>query len=246
MISNEIRLKLNKLNIDLYADSGAIDDLIAWSQWDLFSGLTSNPSLLKQAGATDYIDFAQQLCQQWTNLPMSFGTISDSFAQMVAQAKIISSWGSNVYVKIPVLNSNGEMAYSVIQQLAEQGIKVNITCLMDLAHIENVLKILPVEAHAYLSIFAGRIADTGINPATTVRLAKQLSCDHANVKVLWASTRELYNIFEAEQAGCDIITLNKEIIKKIPLIGKDLGAFSLETVNMFHRDAEVAGYKLIN
>ena len=244
MLSEAIVQTLNKLNIALYADSGSIEELAQWSQWPVFKGVTSNPSLLKKAGEQDYCAFAKKIINVWGDQPISFGTVSDDFGKILIEARTISSWASNVYVKVPVLNSAGEMAYEVIQQLLEEGIKVNVTCLMDMSHLEKLISVLPINANAYLSIFAGRIADTGRSASDVIKQAKQMTYDHPNVKLLWASTRELYNIFEAEQAGCDIITLNKDVVKKLPLIGKDLSDFSLETVNIFHQDAAAAGYHI--
>lgn len=242
MFSEAIRLRLAKLNIKLYADSGSLSELREWANWQLFDGVTSNPSLMYQAGQKDYLAFAKQLLIYWPSQPVSLATIGDSPKDMLRQARILSELGANVFVKIPILNRNGEFTYDLIQQLLEEGIKVNVTCLMDLKHIAELVKIIPTEAVGYLSIFAGRIADTGRDPCLYIEHTKALTADYPNLDVLWASTRELFNIFDAEQAGSNIITLGQDVIAKLSLIDKDLDDFSLETVKMFHHDADMASY----
>jgi transaldolase len=210
----------------------------------LIRGFTTNPTLMRKAGVADYQAFARDLLRQIPDRPISFEVFSDEFAEMARQARQIASWGDHVYVKIPVTNTRGEPAYTLIRALSQAGIKVNATALMQLEQVARVGEALAGGAPACVSVFAGRIADTGRDPVPLMAQAVELLRPCPNAELIWASPRELYNIFQADAIGCHIITATNDLLKKLPLIGKDLGEYSLETVKMFYQDARAAGYQL--
>jgi transaldolase len=207
-------------------------------------GFTTNPTLMRKAGVTDYRAFAREVLGQIRDRPISFEVFSDDFAEMEKQAKEIASWGSNVNVKIPVTNSQGEPAYKLIRSLAHAGIQLNVTAVFTLEQVHEIVEHLDAKTPAFVSVFAGRIADTGRDPVPHMMAAHQLVHRLPKVELIWASPRELLNVFHAEAAGCDIITVTNDVLAKLGGVGKDLAQFSLETVRMFRDDAVKAGFKL--
>jgi transaldolase len=210
----------------------------------LIRGFTTNPTLMRKAGVTDYRAFAHDLLRTIPDRPISFEVFSDEFAEMERQALEISRWGSNVYVKIPITNTRGESSFGVVRRLADYGVKVNVTAMLPLDQVVHIMPALENAASAYLSVFAGRIADTGRDPVPIMAAAVELLRPFPNVELIWASPRELLNIFQADAIGCHIITATHDILKKLELVGKDLPSYSLETVKMFHDDAQKVGYAL--
>jgi transaldolase len=244
MINQKAKEILSDLKIALYADSGSLDELNEWLGWGIFSGITTNPSLLRKAGQQNYQAFAESLIEQYPELPISISILSDTPKDMAREARLITSWSSNISVKIPVVTTKGEALTELIADLLQDGLKLNVTCLMHQQQIKQVVEILPKDANVYLSIFAGRIADTGLDPARQIEYAKTLSAEFPDVKVLWASSREVYNVYNAQFAGADVITVGKNVADKLPLLGMDLYEFCKRTVNMFHQDATSAEYRV--
>jgi len=196
------------------------------------SGFTTNPTLLYKEGITNFKNFAKDIIPELKEKPISFEVFSDDFDEMVKQAIEISLWGKNVYVKIPITNTKGESTYDVIEKLSLLDIKLNITAITTIEQVKKILPALNKDTESYISIFAGRIADTGVNPIPTMKKALNL-IKNTDIKLIWASSREIYNIIQADEIGCHIITATNDILKKLPLLGKDLTEYSLETVQMF-------------
>ncbi len=237
-------IPVSKLNIKLFADGARLEDMLTLAKDPLIKGLTTNPTLMRKAGVTDYVAFAKEVLSHITDKPISFEVFSDDLSEMEEQARIINSWGSNVYVKIPITNTRGESTFEVIERLSRDGIKVNVTAILTLAQVERVSGALVSETPAVVSVFAGRIADTGIEPIDVMRAAKQILKKLPNAELLWASTRELLNIYQAEYAGADIITVTPDILGKLSKVGYDHDKLSRETVQMFYDDGLKAGYTL--
>ena len=231
--------------IKIFADGADINGMKEMYKAGYISGFTTNPTLMKKAGVLDYETFALKVVREITNLPLSFEVFSDDFETMEKEARKIGSWADNIYIKIPVTNTKGESSIGLIKKLSNEGLKLNITAIMTINQLEQVVKALTPEAGAYVSVFAGRIADTGVNPIPIMKQAVDICHNVKGVESIWASTRELLNIFQAQYCGVDIITVTNDILKKMPLIGKDLSALSLDTVKMFHEDAKGLGYKII-
>lgn len=210
----------------------------------LIKGFTTNPTLLRKAGVSDYQAFAREILQAIPNRPICFEVLADEFDEMERQARKISAWGKNVYTKIPVTNTQRASSVELIQRLVQAGVKLNVTALMTLDQVWEVSRALAGGPPAYVSVFAGRIADTGRDPVPLMAAAVQMLRLHPNIELIWASPRELLNIIQADLIGCHIITATNDILKKLELIGKDLHAFSLNTVKMFRDDALKAGYVL--
>jgi len=210
----------------------------------LIRGFTTNPTLMRKAGVSDYCTFTHQIVEAIPDRPISFEVLSDEFDEMERQALEISSWGENVYVKIPVTNTCQEPSYALLHRLTRAGVKVNATALMTLDQVRDVSAALDNGLSSYVSVFAGRIADTGRDPVPFMAAAVELIRPYPNLELVWASPRELLNIFQADAIGCHIITVTNAILKKLPLVGKDLHEYSLDTVKMFYHDAQQAGYSL--
>lgn len=227
----------SEFKIKIFADGANLDDIERLNSFSFVKGFTTNPSLMRAAGVIDYTAFAQEALNIVPDKPFSFEVFADDFFEMEDQAREIASWGTNVYVKIPIMNTKGESACEVIRSLSESGIPLNITALFTLDQIKELLQHLHPSSQSIISIFAGRIADTGRDPIPTIQQGLELLHDHPNSELLWASPRELLNIVQAEQIGCHIITLPSSLLDKISLFGKDLTLFSQETVQMFYRDA---------
>ncbi|MGD0624806.1 MAG: transaldolase [Thermodesulfobacteriota bacterium] len=228
----------------IFADGADKDGMLEMYRHPLIKGFTTNPTLLRKAGVSDYRAFALDILKAIPDRPISFEVLSDEFDEMEVQAQKISDWGKNVYVKIPVTNTRGEASINLIRKLTRAGVKVNVTAMMTLAQVRDVSQALDGGPPAYVSVFAGRIADTGRDPMPLMAAAAEMLRLHPNIELIWASPREVLNIFQADLVGCPIITATNDILKKLDLVGKDLHVFSLDTVKMFRDDALKAGYAL--
>jgi len=235
---------VGELKIKIFADGADFDGIVAMTKNPLVSGFTTNPTLMRKAGISDYEAFARKLLRVVTDHPISFEVFADDFASMVAQGRIIASWGHNVNVKVPVTNTKGDFAGSVIRTLSGEGVTLNVTAVMTVEQVRAVAEALNPSAPAIVSVFAGRIADTGRDPVPHMRACKQALASRPKAELLWASPRELLNIFQADEIGCDIITVTNDVIEKLRLVGKDLVEYSRETVQMFHRDAVAAAFSI--
>ena len=244
MVKNDSSVHALKCNIKLYADGANLADMIEEYNKGIVSGFTTNPTLMKKAGVSSYEGFARDVLTSITDLPISFEVFSDDLSTMEKEARIISSWGDNVYIKIPITNTKGESTAPLIQKLSREGLKLNITAVLTLEQVRLISGVLSPDSDSIVSVFAGRIADTGVDPMPIMKEARTILSANPKAELLWASTRELLNLFQAEACGCHIITITNDILKKIPLIGKDLAKLSLETVQMFYMDAQSAGYKI--
>ncbi len=232
------------LKVKLFADGADLDGMVEMHRKPWIRGFTTNPTLMRKAGVADYRAFARQVLAAIPDRPVSFEVFSDEEAEMERQAREIATWGRNVNVKIPVTNTRGQPMADLAGRLSRDGIHVNVTAAFTLAQVEAVAARLSPATRAYVSVFAGRIADTGRDPVPHMVAAKALLRHLPRAELIWASPRELLNVFHAEQAGCDIITVTNDVLAKLQLVGKDLGEYSLETVRMFHDDAARAGYRL--
>lgn len=236
---------LSELKIQIYADGADKAGILSLYAQPFIKGLTTNPTLLRKAGVGDYEAFAKDILGTVTAKPISFEVISDDFADMERQALKIASWGKNVYVKIPITNTRGESAVPLIKRLVEQKVQLNLTALLTLSQVEAVAKVLRPELPTIVSIFSGRIADTGRDPVKIVQEARRILQQLPQTQLLWASVREVLNIVQAEESGCDIVTVTHDILARAQrMLGMDLDKLSLETVQMFERDAREAGYNL--
>lgn len=234
----------NSLKIKIFADGAEINDIIALAEKPFIKGFTTNPTLMRKAGIADYEGFARELLSVVTDRPVSFEVFSDDFGEMIAQAQAIASWGRNVNVKIPVTDTKGRFAGPVIRSLSAAGVTLNVTAITTVAQVRAVAEALAPQTPAIVSVFAGRIADTGRDPVPLMSECLAALRDRPRAELLWASPRELLNIVQADSIGCHIITVTNDILGKLGLIGKDLTAYSLETVQMFQRDAQAAGYRI--
>jgi len=235
---------LSRLTIKLFADGADLQGIRALAANPVIQGFTTNPTLMRAAGVEDYAEFAHRMLAMVGDRPVSFEVFADDLDEMENQAREIASWGSNVYVKIPVTNTEGVFTGPLIGQLAGLGVRVNVTAIMTVAQVEAVAQCLTDATPAVVSVFAGRSADTGRDPVPMMADAARVLAGRPKAELLWASPREILNIFQADAAGCHIITATGELLGKLGSIGKDLGAFSLETVEMFYRDARAAGYAI--
>lgn len=232
------------LKVKLFADGADRERMLRFSCHPLIRGFTTNPTLMRQAGVTDYEAFARDIIEAIPDRPISFEVFADDFPEMERQARKIAAWGPNVYVKVPVTNTRREPSYDLVARLTQAGIQVNVTALLTLEQVHAVAGALAGGAPAYVSVFAGRIADTGRDPVPLMAEAVERLREHPQIELIWASPRELLNVFQADCIGCHVITATSDILKKLDLVGKDLGEFSLETVQMFHRDAAQSGFRL--
>jgi len=235
----------SSLKVKVYSDGANLDAMLEMSRNPAIGGLTTNPTLMKKAGLTDYRAFAKEVLAGIKDKPISFEVFSDDLVDMKRQALELASWGPNVYVKIPVTNSEGVSTAPLIRELAAAGVKLNVTAILTLEQVLTVCEALDPKVPAVVSVFAGRIADTGRDPMPLMAAALQICRSRGpSIELLWASCREVYNVVQADQVGCDIITVAPEMIAKLSMFGKDLAALSLDTVRMFKKDAEAAGFKL--
>ena len=235
---------LSELKVKIFADGADKASMVEMYASPIVKGFTTNPTLMRKAGVGNYRAFAHDILQAIPDRPISFEVFADEFEEMARQALEITSWGSNVYVKIPVTNTRGQPSADLLRRLSHAGVKVNVTALMTLDQVREVSKGLTGGPPSYVSVFAGRIADTGRDPVPMMAAAVELLRPFPNLELIWASPRELLNIFQADAIGCHIITATNDVLNKLRLVGKDLSQYSLETVMMFYDDAQRAGYKL--
>lgn len=233
-----------ELKVKIFADGAEIARMIEMYQEPHIRGFTTNPTLMYKAGVTDYRAFARALLEVIRDRPISFEVFSDEFSEMERQAREIASWGENVYVKIPVTNTKGEASYELVRRLVHEGVKLNVTALMTRGQVSAVVNAVQGGAPCCISVFAGRIADTGRDPVPIMAEYLEIIRGARNAELIWASPREVLNVIQADEIGCHIITVTNDVLAKLSLIGKELAAFSLDTVKMFYNDGCRAGFSL--
>jgi transaldolase len=236
--------RIDQLSVKIFADGADLAGMLALYRQPYIKGFTTNPTLMRKAGITDYRGFAKEVLGAIPDRPISFEVFSDEFSEMERQAQEIASWGKNVYVKIPVTNTRGESAADLVRRLSHAGVKLNVTALLSLAQVRDVVAAVAGGAPSCISVFAGRVADTGYDPVPLMTAAVELLKVVPTAELIWASPRELLNIFQADAIGCHIITVTHDILKKLSNVGRDLEDYSLDTVRMFHTDATAAGFVL--
>jgi transaldolase len=236
--------RIADLKVKIFADGADYDGIVKMSRNPAIRGFTTNPSLMRKAGVSDYEAFARKVLAAITDRPVSFEVFADDFASMAEQARTIAAWGPNVNVKIPVSNTKGQPASDLLRALSSEGVVLNVTAIFTLDQVRAVADALDPATPAIVSVFAGRIADTGVDPIPHMLACKQILGSRPKAELLWASTRELLNIFHAEESGCDIITVPNEFLSKLDLVDKDLTEYSRETVQLFFRDATAAAYQI--
>jgi transaldolase len=236
--------KLSDLKIKIFADGADKKGMIELYKKPYIKGFTTNPTLMRKAGVRDYREFAREILKMIPDRPISFEVLADDFENMEKQALEINTWGKNVYVKIPVTNTKKESTYDLMKRLTEKGVKLNLTAIMTVEQVRNVVEAVKDTSSAFVSVFAGRIADTGRDPIPIMKECLEIMKPYKNIELLWASPRELFNIFQADEIGVHIITVTYDILAKMNMIGRSLDDLSLETVRMFYSDACKAGYKL--
>jgi transaldolase len=236
--------RIADLKVKIFADGADYDGIVKMSRNPAIRGFTTNPSLMRKAGVSDYEAFARKVLAAITDRPVSFEVFADDFASMAEQARTIAAWGPNVNVKIPVSNTKGQPASDLLRALSSEGVVLNVTAIFTLDQVRAVADALDPATPAIVSVFAGRIADTGVDPIPHMLACKQILGSRPKADLLWASTRELLNIFHAEESGCDIITVPNEFLSKLDLVDKDLTEYSRETVQLFFRDATAAAYQI--
>lgn len=233
------------LNIKIYADGADLKSMISEYKKGVASGFTTNPSLMKKAGILDYREFAKEVLSNIKDMPISFEVFADDYENVIKEALEISSFGENVFVKIPVVDTKGNFNGKVIKELSDKKVKLNITAIFTMEQVNEILKVINKDSETIISIFAGRIADTGVNPVSIVKEAIEVFKDYKGVEILWASCRELYSIVEADSIGCHIITVQNNMLEKLDLFGKDLTQYSIDTVNDFFKDANSLGFSIL-
>lgn len=235
---------VSDLKVKLFADGADFQGMVEMYRKPWIQGFTTNPTLMRKAGITDYKTFAAQVLQAIPDRPISFEVFSDDFAEMERQAREIANWGANVYVKIPVTNTRSESSAELCRKLSADGLKLNVTALLTIDQVLEIAEALAGGAPSCISVFAGRIADTGVDPLPLMTRAVSILNEHPNLELIWASPRELLNVVQAHCIGCHIITVTSDILGKLNLLGRDLADYSLDTVKMFHRDAAASGFAL--
>ncbi|MBP9832157.1 MAG: transaldolase [Candidatus Pacebacteria bacterium] len=236
--------KIDELRIKLYADGSEEKEMLALNAMPYIKGFTTNPTLMHKAGVTDYTVFAKKILSAIPNKPISFEVFSDDFPEMERQARLIASWGENVYAKIAIINTKGESSAPLVKKLSDDGIKLNVTMVLTVEQVQTATNALSTSTPSIISVFAGRIADVGIDPIPVMRDSKAITSTKPSIELLWASTRELFNIYEAERIGVEIITVPPSILKKLGDIGKTPEALTLEGVKVFYEDGKEAGFIL--
>jgi len=236
---------IDSLKIKIFSDGADLDSIIETYQQGVVKGFTTNPTLMAKSGITSYMTFAREVLRIVTDLPVSFEVFSDDFEEMREQALILAGLAGNVYVKIPVTNTEGKSAAPLIRDLSRQGLRLNITAILSLGQVREVANVLNGEVPSIVSVFAGRIADSGRDPVPIMEESLEILKPVAGAELLWASPREVLNILQAESVGCHIITVTPELLAKTKSLGKDLAVYSLETVKMFHDDASKSGFKIL-
>ena len=235
---------LADLSVKIFADGADKVGMLELHRNPLIKGFTTNPTLMRRAGVSDYRAFAHEILAAIPDRPISFEVFSDEFGEMERQALEISSWSDNVYVKIPVTNTRGDSSCDLVRRLSRAGVRLNVTAMLALDQVRHISQCLAEGPSSFVSVFAGRVADTGHDPVPLMAAAVELLRPYPNLELIWASPRELLNIFQADAIGCHIVTVTHDILRKLPLVGKDLHERSLETVQMFYDDAQQAGYTL--
>jgi transaldolase len=235
---------LDQISTQIFADGADLDGILALAADSRIAGFTTNPTLMRKVGLTDYARFARELLGHVTEHPISFEVFADDATEMGRQARAIASWGDNVYVKIPVTSTSGESMAPLARELSEEGIKVNVTALFTTAQVELIAAAVADGAPSYISVFAGRIADAGVDPMPIMARAVEIMKQAPRSELIWASPREILNLIQANEVGCHIITITHDLLGKLDGLGKSLEQFSLETVRMFHEDALAAGFTL--
>jgi transaldolase len=240
----EAPVSVDALTTKIFADGADLEQILALAANPRIKGFTTNPSLMWKAGLTDYTQFAHRLLEKITEHPVSFEVFADDAREINRQARQIATWGPNVYVKVPVTTTNGESMAPVVKRLSDAGIQVNVTAVFTPEQVQTITDAVKNGAPSYISVFAGRIADAGVDPIPIMRESVEIMREAPQSELIWASPREVLNIVQADSVGCHIITVTNDLLKKIDSIGKDLEGFSLETVQMFHTDAVSAGFEL--
>ena len=235
---------MSTLRIALYADGADVREMAAARDHGIVQGFTTNPTLMRKSGISDYESFAREALSATAGLPISFEVFADEFDEMERQARHIATWGEAVFVKIPITNTKGESSVPLIARLSNAGVKLNVTAILTLEQVRDVVDAVDENVPAIVSVFAGRIADTGRDPVPLMREAAAIVSRKPKAQLLWASPRELLNVMQAEEAGCHIITVTGDILKKLAMVGKPLEELSLDTVKMFYNDAAAAGFRL--
>jgi transaldolase len=233
------------LRVKIYMDGADIEAMKAARATGTVKGFTTNPTLMRRSGVTDYAAFAKTAIVAIPDLPISFEVFSDTFDAMEAEARMIASWGGDTFIKIPISNTKAESSIPLIRKLSAEGFALNVTAIMTLTQVAEVAAAISPDSRSIVSVFAGRIADAGVDPVPVMRQAKAALAARPNAALLWASPREVLNVVQADEIGCDIITITADILAKLQGLGRDLDTFSLETVRMFHDDAKAAGFKLV-
>jgi transaldolase len=236
--------RLDELRVQIFADGADLGGIVEMARRPYIKGFTTNPTLMRKAGVADYRAFAKDVLAAVPNRPISFEVFADEFREMERQAREIATWGECVFVKIPVTDTRGESTAPLIRRLAGDGIRLNVTALLTLEQVESVSAALSDHAPSFISVFAGRLADTGRDPLPLLAKALEVMAKAPRQQLIWASPREVLNILQADAVGCHVITVTNDLLQKLPLVGKDPLQFSLETVRMFHDDAKKAGYTL--
>ncbi|MFD2694407.1 transaldolase [Sporolactobacillus shoreicorticis] len=236
---------MNQLNVKIYADGADINDMMAAYQAGFVSGFTTNPSLMKKAGVTDYVAFAKKVLEKIPDLPISFEVFADDFETMEKEALKIHSFGKNVFVKIPIMNTRGESSIPLIKKLSSKGLSLNVTAILTIRQVEETVAALNPKVENIVSVFAGRIADTGTDPIPYMKKSVDICKENKGAMLLWASSRELFNVYEADRLGVDIITCTPAIIEKLKKVGKPLEQVSLDTVKGFNKDIKTLGYSIL-
>jgi transaldolase len=236
--------RIELLNVKLFADGADRRTMLEMAAKPYIKGLTTNPTLMRRAGITNYQAFAQEILAQIRDKPVSFEVFADEFPEMERQALRIAGWGDNVCVKIPVTNTRGDPSSALVRRLADRGVKINVTAITTLLQVRDAVASLNPEVPGYVSVMAGRVADTGVDPVPLMAAAVHLLKTNPQAELIWASPREVLNIFQADSVGCHVVTATSDLLDKLSLIGRDLGEYSLDTVRMFYRDANAAGFSL--
>ena len=234
----------NDLTVKIFADGADKQSMLDSYAHPLVAGFTTNPSLMRRAGVEDYVAFAKDIVREIPDRPISFEVFSDDIVEMEVQAREIATWGEHVYAKIPVTNTQGQPVYDMVHRLSHDGIKVNVTAIFVLDQVRNVAQSIQGGAPSCVSVFAGRIADAGIDYMPIMRASVELLASNPEAELIWASPREVYNVVQADEIGCHIITCTNDIISKLSTIGTDLNEFSLNTVKVFYKDAQSAGFSI--
>lgn len=232
------------LSVKIFADGADLDGMLELYSNPLIKGFTTNPTLMRKAGIADYGEFAGRVLKAIPDRPISFEVFADEFEEMEIQAMEIAGWGGQVNVKIPVTNTRGESSAPLVRRLSAAGVRLNVTAMMTLEQVRSISECFAGGAPSYVSVFAGRVADTGRDPVPMMAEAVRILSDYPNVELIWASPRELLNIFQAGAIGCHVITVTHDVLKKLSLVGRDLTEYSLDTVRMFFSDAQKAGFQL--